>query len=247
MSSTSVTEASGIAASRANPGVWWINNDSGDSARVFAVSATGTLLGTVEVGGADAVDWEDIAADGQHLYVGDIGDNGPPAGIAVYRFAEPELDPRRRLDERRRRTARVRYPDGAHDAEALLVDPVTATGDRHEDWTLAGRSQVFRAPADLPAGSSLVLEQVATVDLRAGSLVTAGDVSPDGSVVALRSYDSIWLYPPRRTARVGRLHPGSMRRSPTVPSGEALGFSADGSSYTTISEGENPTLHVTAP
>jgi hypothetical protein len=253
LTSTSATEISGIAASRSDPGGWWVNNDSGDSARVFAVSGSGTLLATVEVGGADAVDWEDIAADGDHLYVGDLGDNGRSRpGITVYRFAEPELDPSTTgaMARVEADTLTFTYPDGPHDAEALLVDPVG--GDLvivTKDWTLAGRSQVFRAPADLPAGSSTELEQVATVDLRAGSLVTAGDVSPDGSVVALRSYDSIWLYPRPDGQPVWAAFAEDPCDGPRPfeKQGEAIGFSADGASYATISEGETPTLHLTSP
>ena len=79
------------------------------------------------VTGAQAVDWEDIAAgpgpEGRPLlYVGDIGDNALAA-------ARRRRLPRRRAARRRRghRPAarlRLRYPDGAHDAEALLVDPL---------------------------------------------------------------------------------------------------------------------------
>ena len=36
-------EASGIVASRKNPGVLWVHNDSGDTARLFALSYTGKL------------------------------------------------------------------------------------------------------------------------------------------------------------------------------------------------------------
>src|SRR5262245_4887371 len=40
-----ITELSGIAASRLTPGVWWVNNDSGDTARVFAIADDGRELG----------------------------------------------------------------------------------------------------------------------------------------------------------------------------------------------------------
>ena len=43
---SSINEASGIAASRMNANVLWTHNDSGDSARVFAMTAAGANLGT---------------------------------------------------------------------------------------------------------------------------------------------------------------------------------------------------------
>jgi hypothetical protein len=39
-----IREASGIVASRQNPGVLWVHNDSGDSARVFAINEKGEFL-----------------------------------------------------------------------------------------------------------------------------------------------------------------------------------------------------------
>src|SRR6266566_1484018 len=56
-----VKESSGIAASRAHPGVLWTHNDSGDDAYVYATDLAGADRGVVRIRGARAVDWEDIA------------------------------------------------------------------------------------------------------------------------------------------------------------------------------------------
>src|SRR4029453_18052009 len=62
VTSTSVTEASGLANSGNNPGIYWTHNDSGDSARFFAVDgSTGGVAAAYELVGASAVDWEDMA------------------------------------------------------------------------------------------------------------------------------------------------------------------------------------------
>ena len=45
-------EVSGIATSTDQPDVLWVHNDSGDSARVFAIETTGALLGTFTLSGA---------------------------------------------------------------------------------------------------------------------------------------------------------------------------------------------------
>ena len=52
-------EASGLAQSRTNPGVFWVHNDSGDEPRVYAVSRSGALLGSYTLSGATAIDWEE--------------------------------------------------------------------------------------------------------------------------------------------------------------------------------------------
>src|SRR5262249_6078481 len=47
VTSSSVTEASGLAISGSNPGIYWTHNDSGDSARFFAIDAsTGAIAAT---------------------------------------------------------------------------------------------------------------------------------------------------------------------------------------------------------
>jgi len=51
-------ESSGLAASRAHPGLFWSHNDSGDGPMLYAIDTTAALLGVVEVEGARAVDWE---------------------------------------------------------------------------------------------------------------------------------------------------------------------------------------------
>src|SRR6185503_14763457 len=73
-------EISGMSQSRGNPNIFWVHNDSGDQARVYAVNRKGVLVGTYLLDGASAVDWEDMAmgpAPGgrSYLYLADIGDN----------------------------------------------------------------------------------------------------------------------------------------------------------------------------
>ncbi|MDQ3588012.1 MAG: hypothetical protein M3375_06665, partial [Actinomycetota bacterium] len=128
---TDATELSGLVASRRQTGVLWAHNDSGDSARLFALTTEGRLRGEVVVAGAQNVDWEDIALgpgpSGQDaLFVADIGDNeNERPSVSVYRVAEPDLSrgaPRSSAPAER---LVLRYPDRPHDAEALLVDPST--------------------------------------------------------------------------------------------------------------------------
>lgn len=172
-----VPESSGIVASRLNPDVYWTHNDSGDGPRVWAFRLTARdraarvapLLGSVELRGADAKDWEDIAwgADGA-IYVFDGGDNPPCKRTRkqIYRFREPRLD--LSADGVRKRFAQTvdcesmwfEYPDpkrkdrpASHnedcfDAECLLVHP--ATGDIYivtkRDNRKVAVARVYRFP-----------------------------------------------------------------------------------------------------
>ena len=125
-------EISGLATSRSYQGGLWVHNDSGDSARVFGLNPTGTLHTQLEMDGIDAVDFEDMAmgvnAYGEPTIVlADIGDNAKKrAQVVLYQFDEPRWEtasPTQRITDIS--TFPLTYPDGAHDAEALLYDPVT--------------------------------------------------------------------------------------------------------------------------
>jgi hypothetical protein len=264
VASDAVNEASGIAASRRVDGVWWVHNDSGDVARVFAISATGQTLGEYALSGASAIDWEDIAAGPgpssgvPYLYVGDIGDNGQSrATVQVYRVAEPLVNPATPLSTPATLTGvatlNLRYPDGAHDAEALLVDPTNGELFVVTKDLSGGVAQVYRAPANLAAGSTTTLTKVATVSLGGSQGVTAADVTPAGDVVALRTYFGVFLYPRAAgtplaqafsqancTGAAPAFGSGS---SAAEPQGEALGFTLDGRGYVTLSEGAHVPLH----
>ena len=123
LKSSFITETSGIVASRQNGGVFWIHNDSGDSARLFAIKRSGELIGIYNISGAAAWDWEDIAigpgpeAGRDYLYIGDIGNNKKRRKFAkVYRIAEPKVEQEESVYTKstgKAENIRLKYPDGA--------------------------------------------------------------------------------------------------------------------------------------
>jgi hypothetical protein len=222
------TELSGLARSR--DGTFWTHNDSGDGPRLFHLSRTGALLGEVTLQGATAVDWEDIAIRGRTLYVGDIGDNtAQRPDIAVYRVTEGETNATKLT---------LRYPDGAHDAETLLVDP--------RNGQLAVITKDFGGAARVYTGRSGTLKLAATLDLGLGEALTSGDVSADGRTIVLRSYGRAFVW----TRRGGESLATALKRHPCAVhadlleegQGEALALNRDGTAFYTIPEGPNPRL-----
>jgi len=249
----SLIEISGVVASRAHPGVLWVHNDSGGQPTVSAISPTGADLGTYQVPGAEATDWEDIAAgpgpdpDTGYLYVGDIGDNAEARdSVQVHRVPEPEEAP----DGTDGRFAEdvvvdLRYPGGPVNAEALLIDP--DTGDLYIVGKRQEHAPVFMAEAGAIAqAGDVLLTQITTLEAAPTGgppgplgLVTGGDVSPDGSVVLLRTYLSVAAYARPEGQPLAAAFDTTPCAAPRAdePQGEALGFLADGSAYVTISEG----------
>src|SRR5262249_7795728 len=203
--SDDITEASGVVVSRQNPGVLWTHNDSGGQPEAYALSVAGDLLGTFPVEGATNIDWEDIAlgpgpnAGKDDLYLGDIGDNAVARdNVVIYRIPEPTVAatstaPATSAPPTKGDTITLTYPDGPHNAETLIVDPTT--GDlfivtKENDKP----SAIFTVPAaELRDGATVTPRQVGTLErgttAASGlvSQVTGGDVSADGSVVAIRT------------------------------------------------------------
>lgn len=72
---TIIPEASGIAASKLNPGNIWVEQDSGNPNEILLLSSDGTVKSSVLLKNAVNRDWEEIVISGDSLYVADIGDN----------------------------------------------------------------------------------------------------------------------------------------------------------------------------
>ena len=221
-------EASGLAVSQRTPGRLWRHNDSGAPV-LFALDATGAVKGQVQVTGATVEDWEAIAVGpcetGSCVYVADIGDNR--AGrrrVTIYRIPEPEPTSESAAVSG---VFHAAYPDGAHDAEALLIaDGRLYIVTKGETGPLA----VYRFPAELQAGATMRLERVAagpaTPDRR--SRITDGSVSPNGRWVVLRSRSALEFH------RTPDLLAGRWQATSTVdvtplgePQGEGVALGAD--------------------
>ncbi len=248
-----IVEASGIAASRVHEGVFWVINDSGNDSVVYAVATDGSTSATIDITGVLGFDWEDLALgpgpeDGvSYLYVGDIGDNlRLRSTISLLRFPEPALEDGviEEVD-----TIRLSFPDGARDSEAMWIDPVTGDAFVVTKRQANGKAIVFRASADLlTPGDPVPLEEVAAFQFEEGVFVTAADVTTDGSVVAFRGYNEVWMWVRTDLAYDETLAAEPcLAPSPDEVQGEALAFIPGELGYVTLSEGSTKPLNLVAP
>lgn len=230
-------EISGITRSQIHADVLWLHNDSSYGPYIYAVSATDcTTLARIEIDGIEARDLEDIAsgvdpAGRPVLWLGDIGDNRDSwPFVWIHRIREPaEL-----VDQVvRARTYRFTYPDGSHDAEALLADPTS-----QQLWVATkklARGTIYALPDPLrPKGLN-----TATPLGKIGGLVTGGAVSPDGTRYVLRDYVNAIIYeglpPGNEVARIDL---------PLQVQGEAITWTADGSALLIASERDDRLIRV---
>jgi hypothetical protein len=226
-------EGSGVAASGRSPGRLWAHNDSGEPVLV-ALDSKGAVAGRLQVSGAKVSDWEAVAVgpcpSGTCLYIGDIGDNDAKRRtISIYRVPEP-ANPSGSVaaDE-----FRASYPDGAHDAETLLVTPtgemlIVTKGD-------TGHVALYRMPAETKPGGHITLQQLGQA--RSGRAspddrITDGAVSPSGAWVALRTKSDVVIH------RTEDLLSGNWQEAGRVslktlgePQGEGIAFGDDRTIY----------------
>ncbi len=66
----------------------WTHNDAGNAPHIFQIDPeNGAVLRTVEISNAPNIDWEDIATDGNYVYIGDVGNNsGARTDLRILRF-----------------------------------------------------------------------------------------------------------------------------------------------------------------
>jgi hypothetical protein len=213
--------------------------------------------------------------DRDEILLADIGDNQAiRPSIRIYRFAEP--DPAAVAPITDVEVLEFVYPDRPHNAEVLLVDEaarriVIVTKEQQAvegippEFGPTAPSFVFEGPLDGHGGAPVELTAVGTLDtlllesrtvsevlhpsslLGFGGVPTGGDVTPDGTLIALRTYETVWLWSRPAGTSVAR----SLTSEPCQVAvalerqGEAVAF-LDGT-LLTVSEGANPSLFEARP
>ncbi|GAA4827683.1 hypothetical protein GCM10023201_13300 [Actinomycetospora corticicola] len=232
---------SGLAVTPAGPVVV---NDSGNATVVYTLRPDCSVASARPVG-VRGRDVEDLArgADGT-LWLADVGDNDRERStVALIRVPRSGTGT----------VVRLAYPDGPHDAEALLLPadgrPVIVTKEG------GGFGRVYTTDRPLPDASAEPLALRAAGEVRLPSstteggpvsflgrgLITGGALAEDGRTAALRTYTDAWLFPvggPTADDVIAGLQ-GTPTPVPLPgePQGEALAFGADGS---LLSAGESP-------
>ncbi len=219
-----LAEVSGMVKSRSYPGTYWVVNDSGDRARIFAIDASGkTILPTYsrfsyygeEKEGSkkqwegfrvlfgENRDWEAMTIDDNYLYVADTGNNfNNRRDLAIYLLSE--IDPTASTQSAVIRKLPVAYPEQDsfpgrgelhYDSEALFAaDGSLYLITKHRKRSGRG----FERGANLYRLDTNYTERdnlLTLVDSNANMLaVTGAELSPDGQRLAVITYDALWLF-----------------------------------------------------
>ena len=250
---TKLLEISGLVSSRLNSGVFWAHNDSGALPELWAFSTDG-LQTRLNVTGAQAYDWEDMArascpgGDSDCLWVADMGNNlKNREELSVIVIREPKLNGESEVSASPEAIYTFSYPDDTMDAEALLVTPA---GDRFFvlEKSDGDTARVFSSPEPLTTEGVMTLIELTTFDspgepIPYGKMVTAADLHPSGERLAVRCYTGSWEYrfmDGQGLEHLGEITPTFVALGPLEePQGEAIAYGAAGLDLYTASEDPN--------
>ena len=198
-----IDEMSGIVKSRKLKDTYWVHNDSGDSARLFAIRRNGTVITTntkqtyngITISNATNVDWEDIAIEGDTLYISETGNNlNMRKDLCVYAVKEP--NPATTTESKFLRRIPISYPDQTEfppaklwnfDCESLAVYKKKlyfVTKWRVSPREPGNGAALYVLDKERTDGESNVLRKLDT-NANLGGWATAAEISPDGKKLAI--------------------------------------------------------------
>jgi hypothetical protein len=246
-----LNEASALVVSGLDPAVIWTHNDSGDTARLFALDRQGGALGTwslkVEPG-----DWEDLAwgldpdSGAPLLFAGDIGNNdGSRESLTVYVVDEPSVD----LEAAPAahavaswRTLTLRTSE-ALNFDSMFVDPQSGDLFLLSDAS-DGRAVLMRKAAPHLDGDDVLLQPVLELwfggeALPGDVLATGADVTPQGERIVVRTRTEAWMWLRDGSQTVDEALAGAPCAVPLPAEtlGEAIAFDTRDGGLLTTSEG----------
>ncbi len=223
-----IDEMSGIAKSRTYEGVFWVHNDSGDRPRIFAIRLDGSVVCPapsqsdsdahaqstplayegIQIEGATHIDWEDIAIDGDTLYIADMGNNfNTRRDLTLYVLKEPNPTTTTKTPILKR--IPVAYPDQTEfppkdrwhfDCEALFVYQgklyvLTKHRPAGQPNTAEPSTTLYRLDSEHTDRVNLLVKVDSHPNL--GGWVTAAAMSPDERTLAVLCQapeQSVWLF-----------------------------------------------------
>jgi hypothetical protein len=239
-----LVDASAMASSKLQDSVVWVCNGHSDNSKFYALDTHGKLIAAYYLKVRWQRNWEDMASgpgpdpSRSYLYIADIGDNDSQWPVkTIYRFIEPlaqisgidKIDTIATFDK-----LDFTYPDSIHDAEAMMIDPLTK--DYYILTKEKEKSRIYRATYPQPINEVDTLEYIDSIPYR---MVTAADISSSGDEIFVKEYFRIsyWKRAPGESIVQALLRP-TKQKIPYImeKAGEALCWSRNADAYFTVSE-----------
>jgi hypothetical protein len=159
-------------------GELWTLGDSGNKNELYHFDkTTGGILQTLIISNAANVDWEELAADANHIYIGDFGNNsGSRKDLGIYKISRSQLSAQK-LDSVNAEKISFNYSDqvdftvqnnaNSFDCEAMFVwnDTLHLLS---KDW-VNGRTKHYRLPTSPGTYSIAPLDSLDVAGLITGA------------------------------------------------------------------------------
>jgi len=219
----SISEVSGMAKSAGYENTYWVVNDSRNGTRLFAVNREGNTIiptfsrfsyyGEEKVEGkelwpgfrvlyAENIDWASMTIDESYLYIADTGNNfNNRRDLGIYLISE--IDPTASTQSAAIRFIPVHYPEQEefpglgerhYDSEALFLfedSLYLITKHRDQSGSFEPGANLYRLDSnDEDASNALTLIENHPKMMA----VTGAELSPDGSMLAVISYNDLWIF-----------------------------------------------------
>jgi hypothetical protein len=232
-----VDEASGMADSKLNMGFLWVEEDSGNPPAISLLSPTGIYKKSIFIKGAKNRDWEDMMLgpgpqeNVNYVYLADIGDNREVhTNYFIYRFPEPSMATDSVFAWGK---ITFKYPDGSHDAEAIIMDNISK--DIYIVTKRGAKSRIYKLP--FPQNTTGVMTATFIADL-AFTGATSAATSVDGSEIIIKTYTGLYYWKRKAGETIeAALSKSSISLGYVVEQqGESICFKNDDSGFYTLSE-----------
>lgn len=271
-----LVESSSVVMSKAQPGIVFTTNDSGSEPVLFALDTTGATRGRWKVSNATNRDWEAAARgpcnridsavteapSASCLFLGDVGDNSARRkAVTLYQLDEPAVNQGMTDGTLSAQALYVRYPDNAHDVEAMYVGPdgtvylITKRALKDKKGKLRPALVFSLPPTAWMTRDSVVATLLDSLPIVPGSAntrqITDASLSHDSHYLAVRTYGQVFTFATdSATGRVrNEIAPTRCNIMATESKhGEGITWFAGSRELLLSTEGRNAPLHrITCP
>ncbi len=184
-------------------GTLWSFNDNSGKDRLYQFDLTGKLLKTLNID-AKQEDWEDIAQDDAgNLYLGDFGNNdNKRRNLKIYQITPADLVSTAKVKPN---TINFTLEDQSQfppqesqlhfDIEAMFAmgnQLYLLTKDRSKPFV--GKTKLYQLSQESGTQIAALVSEFKTDTKKAKGAITAADISPDGTKLALLSNEVVWVF-----------------------------------------------------
>lgn len=237
-----IDEASALAPSFNINGYIWTLLDSGNPNSLYLLSTNGKNVKEFKVPGSINHDWEAMAsgpgpADGtNYLYIGEIGNNNPPMTSTNIIYRIPEIsDISGSFSQDKLEKITFSYPDGARDAETLLLDPVTK--DLFIISKELDKANIYRLAYPQSTSETISAEKIGTIP--SVVFTTDGNISYDGNEILIRNYTSVFYWQRKTGETIGQTllqAPKKTLNTAAEPQAEGITFDREAKGFYSMGE-----------